>query len=158
MALARPSPRCQAGLLRVSFSVDAVGPCTETRAWAPLQAWRPHTAPWWEGVGSRLPGCTRTFQRLQRPPHPTCSGNRFFNQPREGASATRPHRAGVRPDLAGPTVRGALGTPPTRLPPPGKQAVPAPIPPKCSHLFVCLGGFRKRHAGLSGYWYCLLTH
>lgn len=37
----------------------------------------------------------------------------------------------------------------------GRLWAPRHILPKRSRLFVCLGGFRSRHAGLSGYWFCL---
>lgn len=85
-------------------------------------------APWPQlhrALAGRGPGRTRTFQRPpETTPAPTCSGNRFSNQP--------------------VTERGRL------------QA-PRRILPKRSRLFVCLGGFRIRHAGLSGYWFCLFT-
>lgn len=60
----------------------------------------------------------------------------------EGVQATQLHRARVWP---------APGRAVSALRPHASR------PPKCSRLFVCLGDFRKRHAGLSGYWYCLFT-
>lgn len=54
----------QAGLLRAPFAwtlLDGV-PSPERRRRP--QAWRPHPAPWREGVGQAPPGHARTFQRL----------------------------------------------------------------------------------------------
>lgn len=77
---------------------------------------------------------------LQRPPQPTLGTGSSTSFVRE---SRRP--AGGRP-------RHSAHTPAAQ----GTWAV-LPRPPKRSRLFVCLGDFRKRRAGLSGYWYCFFA-
>lgn len=120
-----PCPAHQAGLLRAPFSANAGGWWSETRAQASLAG--PcdlAQCTGGEGVGSRR--CPTTLghsKDLQRPPFtPTCSGNHFFNQPREEWQL---HRAGAHPGLArlawGRAALDRCPSPPTwgsRQPPP----------------------------------------
>lgn len=91
------------------------------------------------GGGEQAPGRT-DMPKTCRGTHPA-PGHRSLTAWR-GVPATA---AGAEAPRAAP---GAARTP----------AAPGRCPsPKRSRLFVCLAGFRKRHAGLRGYWCCLLT-
>lgn len=143
----RPSAgRTRSGLLRklaAPVREAAAGPRglpSRGRCWmvrrdgarAAPSAWRPHAVRRGEGP--------RPFQRPPEtaPAHP---GDRFLNQPCEGVEAAGGRAAGHSAHT--PAAQGARAA--------------LPRPPKRSRLFVCLGDFRKRRAGLSGYWYCFFT-
>lgn len=126
-AVAGPAPAARPAP-RASFAADAAGRCADTERGRLLPAWRPHAARW-RGGPAAIPKTSR--DRPSPPwglvPQPASRGSR------EGGWALRAH--------------ACL---------PGDAAVP-PRPPEHARLFVCLGDFRKRRVGLSGYWYCFFT-
>lgn len=87
-----------------------------------------------------LPGHMRTFQRPQdKPTHPSTHthtfGESFYDQPLR-KSRRRGYSQPVRAREKQALVQLLLSF------------------SSC----VCLGNFRNRHTGLSGYWFCLFTH